>query len=68
MFKAGAAATRSRATPRTPRESATAQLQAEGIEFFDVDKAAFKEKAQSVYEKYAGELGGMAVIDQVAAQ
>ena len=69
VFKAGAAATEvARNAQDSLVETATAQLKEHGIEFFTVDNAAFKEKALGVYEKYADQVGGMALIDQVAAQ
>lgn len=47
---------------------ALAKLEANGIEFYDVDKAAFKEVVQPIYEKYAAQVGGMDLIEQVGGQ
>ena len=47
---------------------AYAQLVDKGIEFNDVDLAAFRSKAMSVYEKNADRVGGLEMINLVAAQ
>jgi len=44
------------------------ELKKKGIEFFTVDRDLFREKLKPVYEKYAGRLGGMELIEQVMQQ
>ncbi len=47
-------------------DDAIVQLKANGIEFISVDKELFKAKVQPVYEKYADQVGGMELINQVS--
>lgn len=47
-------------------DDAVAKLKASGIEFIPVDKELFKAKVQPVYEKYADQVGGMELIEQVS--
>lgn len=47
-------------------DDAIVQLKASGIEFISVDKELFKAKVQPVYEKYADQVGGMELINQVS--
>ena len=46
-------------------ESALTELKALGLEFFEVDKAPFREKLERVYRNNAEKVGGMALIEQV---
>lgn len=46
-------------------ESALAELKALGIEFYEVDKAPFREKLERVYRNNADKVGGMALIEQI---
>jgi len=47
---------------------ALAMLKEKGLEFNEVDSALFREAVSSVYANNADRVGGMDVIDQVAAQ
>lgn len=47
---------------------ALVELEKKGIEFFPVDKELFRAKVQPVYEKYAEQVGGAALIDRVSRQ
>jgi len=42
------------------------ELEQKGIEFFTVDKTLFRDKVESVYQKYADRVGGMKLIEQIA--
>ena len=44
---------------------ALAELQSKGLEFFEVDRALFREQVESVYRNNAERVGGMAVIEEV---
>jgi TRAP-type C4-dicarboxylate transport system substrate-binding protein len=46
-------------------ESALTELKELGIEFYDVDKAPFREKLERVYRNNAEKVGGMALIEQI---
>jgi tripartite ATP-independent transporter DctP family solute receptor len=46
-------------------ESALAELKALGIEFYEVDKAPFREKLERVYRNNSEKVGGMALIEQI---
>jgi TRAP-type C4-dicarboxylate transport system substrate-binding protein len=46
-------------------ESALTELKALGLEFFEVDKAPFREKLERVYRNNAEKVGGMALIEQI---
>jgi tripartite ATP-independent transporter DctP family solute receptor len=67
VLNAGAAA---EAVEREVQQSfvddAIVQLKESGIEFIPVDKDLFKAKVQPVYEKYADQVGGMELINQVS--
>lgn len=65
---AAEAAAAERAAMQTMTETALADLKAKGLEFHDVDIAPFQEKVQSVYEKNADAVGGMAAIEEVMNQ
>lgn len=49
-------------------EEAFVKLEARGLEFNPVDKAVFKASVQPIYEKYADQVGGMALIERVIEQ
>jgi len=44
------------------------ELKQKGIEFHVVDKDLFRQKVTAVYEKYADQLGGMKLIEQIGRQ
>ncbi len=67
--KAGAeAVTAERAAMESMTTDALDKLKAKGLEFYDVDVSLFQAKVKSVYEKNAANVGGMAAIEEVAAQ
>ena len=49
-------------------EEAHEELMARGIQFNEVDRDAFLERVQEVYENNADRVGGMSVIEEVARQ
>lgn len=57
-----------RAAMETMTADALTQLKEKGLKFYEVDVALFQAKVQSVYEKNADQVGGMAAIEEVAAQ
>ncbi|MGD9346563.1 MAG: TRAP transporter substrate-binding protein [Candidatus Aminicenantes bacterium] len=46
-------------------EAALTELKELGLEFYEVDKAPFREKLERVYRKNADKVGGMALIEKV---
>jgi len=67
--KAGAEASAAeRAAMETMTEDALVQLKEKGLKFHEVDVALFQAKVQPVYEKNADQVGGMAAIEEIAAQ
>jgi len=44
------------------------ELKEMGLEFYEVDKEPFKKKVQKVYEKYADQVGGIEVIEELERQ
>ncbi|MEM9148576.1 MAG: TRAP transporter substrate-binding protein [Pseudomonadota bacterium] len=65
---AATAAAAERAAMASATEEALAALMEKGIEFNEVDLAAFREQAKSVYAANAERVGGMAMIDAVVAE
>jgi TRAP-type transport system periplasmic protein len=47
---------------------ALVELEKLGLEFHEVDKDPFREKVQSVYNKYSDKVGGLEIIDEVGRQ
>ncbi len=69
VMKAGAEASAAeRAAMESMTSDALAQLKEKGLKFYEVDVAPFQAKVQSVYEKNADQVGGMAAIKEVAEQ
>jgi len=69
VLKAGQESVASeRAAMDTLTESALTELKAKGLDFFEVDRALFKKKVESVYRKNARKVGGMKRIEQVLDQ
>ena len=67
--KAGAASVRAeREAMALMTESALVELQERGIQFNEVDRDAFLERVKEVYAGNADHVGGMAMIEEVAAQ
>ncbi len=69
ILKAGKyAAITAREVEESLTEEAYAKLNGIGIEFNVVDIEPFRQKIQPIYEKYAEQLGGMEVIEQISKQ
>ena len=66
VLKAGKASVSSeREAMAALTESALTELKELGIEFYEVDKAPFRAKLESVYSNNAEKVGGMALIEKV---
>ena len=69
VWKAGAASVvAEREAMASMTEAAFTELQTRGIEFNEVDRAPFLEMVKGVYTENADRVGGMEVIEEVAAQ
>jgi len=69
VLKAGrASVTAEREEMETVTNAAFIELKNKGIQFYEVDKGAFKEKIRNVYRNNAEKVGGMEVIEAVGRQ
>jgi len=69
VLKAGEASVRAeREAMASMTEAALTELHQRGIEFNEVDRDAFLELVREVYTNNADRVGGMAMIEEVAAQ
>ena len=49
-------------------DEAIQQLEEFGMEFYEVDRESFKQRVRPIYDKYAQQIGGKKLIDQVINQ